>query len=168
MGGLRRPGLRALADLERVLHRNHRAGPVRVRYVDQGRGGVRAEGAGGVTATIPVSTLPGRAAVAAELAAGVEVAVDGEPVLLLRQARHGLGRRARVLEVIDLGRGWVPPGAWFRARGLSGNASLEAEGRILVRVREPWFTTVVAPGVPDELVVVHAAVAVGLGEAVRL
>lgn len=168
MGGLRRPGLRAVADLERVLHRNHPAGPVRVRYVDQGLGGVRADGAGGVTVTIPVSTLRGRSAVAAELAAGVEVAVDGDPVLLLRQAGHGRGRDARVIEVIDLGRGWVPPGARFRGRGLSGNASLEADGRTLVRVREPWFTTVVAPGVPDELVVVHAAVAVGLGEAVRL
>ncbi len=168
MGGLRRPGLRALADLERVLHRNHPAGPVRVRYVDGGRGGVRAEGAGGVTATIPVSTLPGRAAVAAELAAGVEAAIDGQPVLLLCQTGHGLRRSARVLDVADLGRGLVPEGARFRARGLSGTASLEAGSRTLVRVREPWFTTIVAPGVPDELVVLHAAVAVGLGEAVRL
>ena len=168
MGGLRRPGLRAVADLERVLHPGHPAGPVRVQFVEGGRGGVRAEGARGVTVTIPVSTLPGRAAVAAELAAGVEVAVDGQPVLLLRQTGHGLRRRARVLDVIDLGRGLVPPGARFRARGLSGTASLEAGGRTLVRIREPLFTTAVAPGVPDELVVVHAAVAVGLGEAVRL
>jgi len=166
---LSRPGLRRLTDLERVLHRRHPAGPVRVRFPDGGRGGVAAVGARGLTVTIPLSSVPGgRAAVAAELAAGVEVLIGGVPALLLRQSGHGLRRSARVLDVVDLGRGLVPSGTRFRARGISGTPNLEAGGRALVRIREPWFTTDVAPGVTDELLVLHAAVAVGLGEVVRL
>ncbi len=167
--GLRRPGLARLTDRERVLHRRHPAGPVRVRFLDGGRGGVEAVGARDLRVTIPVSSVPGgRSAVAAALAAGVEVAIGGVPALLLRQSGHGLRRSARVLEVVDLGSGLVPAGARFQARAISGTPSLEAGGRALVRIREPWFATDVAPGAPDELVVLHAAVAVGLGEVVRL
>jgi hypothetical protein len=103
---------------------------------------------------------------------GVAVAVDDRPVAVLRQRVHGARRGRRTIDIEPLVGDLVPVGARFRRRGLVGATALETDTGPLIRHPFPTPLTDgrrldVADGVPPEVVLVFAAVALGLTEALR-
>lgn len=120
----------------------------------------------------PVTYL-GRHLVDDRLRAGAEIVVDGTALATACQARHGLLRRHRVVELAAVDDSAMPDRAIVRLRGPLGAAVMTQGGRTLVRPARPAAVhrrrkLDVDPDLGVEAVLAFVAIEVGLAEALSL
>lgn len=159
------------ARREMTVYRRAPGGPV---AITRAAGSTVAVGADGRTIEVLADPFLAGDRLRDRLAAGVEVALDGEVVGVLRQSGHGVRRRERTIDFTSTaGDGQLPRSARFVARGVTGTLAMEVDGDVVIRVRVPavlWLNRALRhrSGVRPEWVVLFAAVGIAVRPAALL